>query len=590
MGIDVGTSSVRCGIYSASGESVSSSSHPIQTWTPEPKDYYEQSSADIWSSCCVCARAALEAAPGVVPGMVRGIGFDATCSLVVLGKGDTPLAVGRDSTSTSTDTGTGTRTLPCAQRNVILWMDHRAAGQADRINATKHRVLDFVGGKMSPEMQMPKLLWLKENAAASWASAEQFFDLADYLTYEATGCPSRSMCTVTCKWGYTSEAQWDGDFMRLIGLGDLAEDGFSRIGSEVLPLGAAVGQGLAARAATALGLLPGTPVGVGIIDAHAGGLGLLGSEMNSTAEVSTSSSPSPRDCLSGMSQLALICGTSSCHMVVSPSPAFVPGVWGPYRGAMLPGLWLNEGGQSATGALIDHTIRSHTCYADLQTAAGIDGTSVYAYLNKHLESIRRREGLSCLAFLSEYIHVCPDHHGNRSPLADPSMRGMVVGLTLSATMDDLAVLYLATVQAIAYGTRHIVDTLNKSGYRIDTILACGGDSKNDLFIREHCDITGCKVVLAREPEAVLLGAAVLGAAASGEFGSSSSSNSNSTTTTTTTTTRVESAMASMCHAGATAEPDTNPALVEFHRKKYEVFLKLIEDQLEYKRIMRSTKY
>ena len=51
-------------------------------------------------------------------------------------------------------------------------------------------------------------------------------------------------------------------------------------------------------------------------------------------------------------RLALVGGTSSCHMAASPEPRFIAGVWGPYFGAMVPGLWLTEGGQSATGALI----------------------------------------------------------------------------------------------------------------------------------------------------------------------------------------------------------------------------------------------
>ena len=43
-----------------------------------------------------------------------------------------------------------------------MWMDHRAKCQADAINATNHPVLQYVGGKVSLEMQMPKLLWLKQ--------------------------------------------------------------------------------------------------------------------------------------------------------------------------------------------------------------------------------------------------------------------------------------------------------------------------------------------------------------------------------------------------------------------------------------------
>lgn len=46
-------------------------------------------------------------------------------------------------------------------------------------------------------------------------------------------------------------------------------------------------------------------------------------------------------------------------MAVSENEIFVDGVWGPYYGAMVPDLWLNEGGQSTTGKLIDHVINTH---------------------------------------------------------------------------------------------------------------------------------------------------------------------------------------------------------------------------------------
>ena len=47
--------------------------------------------------------------------------------------------------------------------------------------------------------------------------------------------------------------------------------------------------------------------------------------------------------------MAYVFGTSSCTMTTTRDPVFVPGVWGPYFSAMVPGMWLNEGGQSAAG-------------------------------------------------------------------------------------------------------------------------------------------------------------------------------------------------------------------------------------------------
>lgn len=108
---------------------------------------------------------------------VRGLGFTATCSLVVMGPRGQPVTV-----SLSHD----------PQRNIILWQDHRAVREAEEINAGGHGVLRFVGGQISPEMQPPKLLWLRRHLREEcWQRAEHFFDLADFLTYKATGATSR---------------------------------------------------------------------------------------------------------------------------------------------------------------------------------------------------------------------------------------------------------------------------------------------------------------------------------------------------------------------------------------------------------------
>ena len=114
---------------------------------------------------------------GVDSSLVCGIGFDATCSLVAIDTDGCPVTV-----SPSHD----------SQRNIILWKDHRAILEADEINKSGHPVLNFVGGAISPEMEPPKLLWLKRNLPNEcWGRACHFFDLADYLVYRCTGVPTR---------------------------------------------------------------------------------------------------------------------------------------------------------------------------------------------------------------------------------------------------------------------------------------------------------------------------------------------------------------------------------------------------------------
>lgn len=109
--------------------------------------------------------------------LIKGIGFDATCSLVALTTSGEPVTV-----SPSKD----------PQCNIIMWLDHRATDQAKRISCSKHKVLKYVGGVLSPEMQTAKMLWLKENLPLEcWKKVGLFLDLPEYLSYMATGVPVR---------------------------------------------------------------------------------------------------------------------------------------------------------------------------------------------------------------------------------------------------------------------------------------------------------------------------------------------------------------------------------------------------------------
>ncbi|HKY37083.1 MAG TPA: FGGY-family carbohydrate kinase [Polyangiaceae bacterium] len=543
VGVDVGTGSARAGVFDEQGRRVGMASKAIQMWKPEP-DFVEQSSDDIWAACGDSVKRAL-AEGGVKAADVRGVGFDATCSLVLLDAADKPVAV----SPTGKD-----------EQNVIVWMDHRAMKETEEINATGDEVLKYVGGVISPEMETPKLLWLKRNLPKSFGRAARFFDLPDFLTYRATGVDSRSHCTTVCKWTYLGHENggagaWSKSYFERIGLGELLENGAQKIGAKVRPLGERVGS-LTEKAAAELGLAAGTAVGVSIIDAHAGGIGLLGTSVGGAALTEADLEK----------RLALIGGTSSCHMAVSKEPRFVPGVWGPYFSAMLPGLWLTEGGQSATGALIDATVLGHVRGPELAARAKAEKKTVYDLLNARLEELAQAPGCRFPAELTQGLHVEPDHHGNRSPRADATLRGMVSGLTLSTDIDALARLYLATIQAVAYGTRHILEALNEQGYRIDTLLATGGDAKNPVFVREHADATGCRIVLPQEAEAVLLGSAILGAVAVGDQPS------------------VLAGMGAMSRAGSVVEPGAGTVRA-FHARKYRVFQAMYQHQLEYRSIM-----
>jgi D-ribulokinase len=481
IGVDVGTGSARAGIFDAAGHMVASAKRDITVFH-ETGSIVEQSSGEIWSAICHSVKEALAHA-ALSPQQIAGIGFDATCSLVVLGEGGQPLPVGPSEK---------------AGRDIIVWMDHRALEQAERINKTNHDVLKFVGGKISPEMETPKLLWLLEHRPHVFAQAWQFFDLTDFLTWRATGDLSRSTCTVTCKWTYLAhEQRWDDTYFRTVGLGVLADEGFARIGQQVVDPGTPLGNGLTADAAAELGLQAGTPVAAGIIDAHAGGIGTVGAQGKPE------------------SSLGYVFGTSSCTMTTTRQPVFVPGVWGPYFSAMVPEAWLNEGGQSVAGAAIERLLAMHPETPRAQTEAAQAGQSLPVML-AGLAS-QQSDDLSGAVKLAEGLHVVPEFLGNRAPFADPHARAVIAGLGMDTGLDSLVALYIAGICSIGYGLRQIIETQAKAGAPIEQVVISGGAGRLDLVRQLLADATGKPVLAIQAEEPVLLGAAMLGGVAGGLF-------------------------------------------------------------------------
>ena len=203
---------------------------------------------------------------------IKGIGFDATCSLAVFARDTdepmcvTPPAFGHDASSSSSSSaaaipgaegsdedvyadGDGSDEVTGMVRNIILWLDHRPDVETQLINATRHPVLSYVGGTMSIEMEIPKVLWLKRNMPPAIWDRCKFYDLADALTHLATAGgaqESRSFCSTVCKQGYVPTPVpvpagfgvgtdgcvkgWQPDFYEAVGLGEMVGEGFERIG------------------------------------------------------------------------------------------------------------------------------------------------------------------------------------------------------------------------------------------------------------------------------------------------------------------------------------------------------------------------
>ena len=421
--VDVGRARARAGLFTPDGRLVARASRGFAT-IAGPGGQAGHDFAEIWRAV---AEALAQA--GAPPSRLRALAFDATCSLVVEAPGFAP--------------------------DVIAWHDHRAVAEAAEMGAMRHEVVARAGGSVSPEMQTPKLMWLARHRPDAWAGLSGIRDLCDHLAFRATGIEARSLCAAVAKWAWLPDrGGWQDDLLAGLGVADFPRPG------PVLAPGAAIGP-LSARGAAELGLDPGTRVAAGLIDAFAGTLGAA----------------------PGMP--ALIAGTSNCVMATGLSAK--PALWGPYPGAILPGEAVSEGGQSATGALLEQ-IRG--LYPQAQTHGAI--------LARIAAAPEPARGL----------HVLPDVKGSRTPFADPLLRAVLHGASLERDVPALDGLYWRAAVGIALGTRQVIAHMGLAG---PGIAMAGGQARVALMRQLYADATGLDVHWQPE-DAVLRGTAIAAAA------------------------------------------------------------------------------
>jgi ribulokinase len=442
MAIDVGTRGLRAMIFDLAGRAVGSAGRQYRTWH-DHAGWAEQEPNDWWDAAVECSRRAL-AESGVPPATVVGLSVAAaSCTVLPVKANGMPL------------------------RRALLWMDVRSAEQAAKVTRTKHPVLKYVGWVESAEWMLPKALWLKEQQPAIYEQADYLVESLDYMVHRLTGQWVAALDQATSKWHFAQpEGGWPLGLLKQLGVSELP----SKWPEKVLPIGAPVGP-LTAEAAAELGLTTAAVVAQGGIGAH---LAMLGVGVVTPG------------------QMAVTLGSSTCHLALCDSGLFGSHVWGPYPDAVLPGLWLLEGGQTTTGAIADWFRDEIARDPEVETAAAAVPPGA--------------EGLVMLGYFQ----------GNRAPWRDARARGAFIGLSLHHGRGHLA---RAIIEGNAFGTRHILDDLRNAGFRPEGIYACGPGARSALALQIHADICGLPLYLTRTPEATCLGAALAAATGAGSFGS-----------------------------------------------------------------------
>jgi len=481
LGLDYGTNSVRALIVrSADGAEFGSCvvDYPSgrQGILLDPRNHHlaRQHPGDYLTGLERSVRGALAAARkrrGFDPADVVGIGVDTT--------GSSPLPVDRNNRPLALDR----RWRKNLAAQCWLWKDHTGWREAARITelAAQHRpqYIAKCGNTYSSEWWWSKIWHCLAVAPDVFAAAWSWVELADWVPSVLAGATDpakirRGICPAGHKALYCDE--WGGlpdrEFLALLDprLAELRDRLYAKAYDAAEPAGA-----LCAEWAGRLGLPAGIPIAIGEFDVHYGAIG------------------------SGVTEgtLVKVIGTSTCDCgVVSAGRAVpdIPGICGIVKGAILPGYYGLEAGQSAVGDIFRWWVEE-VC----EGKPALHGNLTRA-------AARLRPGESGLLALDW-------NNGNRTILVDQTLSGLLLGQTLHTTRAEI---YRALIEATAFGARAIIERFREYGVPIDRVVCAGGIAeKNPLLMQIYADVTGCAMLVAGSSQACALGAAVAAAVLAG---------------------------------------------------------------------------
>jgi ribulokinase len=454
LGIDAGTESIRTGIYNEIGECIGFGTSENKNIHLHP-GWGEQSIVQWDCSLIESIKNALTSSR-INPADIKGIGLDGTsCTVIFLDKNGNAI------------------------RDAIMWMDIRAAREAEKIAACKDPALKYVGfGNVSAEWFPCKVLWVKHNEPDIYKNAKTIFEHTDWLIYRLTGEITGYINTTSIRWFYNfREGGRPISLYNTIGLDDIEE----KLPKRIVKLGEIVA-GLSKEMAELTGLQEGIPVAGGGADAYVGVVGVNALRPG---------------------QLALITGSSQLHIGLADRELHAPGLFGSFPDAIIPGAQVVEAGQISTGSIIKWFM-TNFINSDIKARTEARKISLYDIMNEEAAKIPAG---------SEGLVVLEHWQGNRTPWVDPKSRGVIRGLTLK---HGPAHIFRAIMEGVVYGTKIILDKMEEN-FKIDEIITCGGATKSDLWMQIHADVTGKPILIPEDQNAVSLGSGILGAVAAGFY-------------------------------------------------------------------------
>lgn len=485
LGIDFGTNSARVLIVDCedgAAIAVSSADYPSgeQGILLDPADHNlaRQNPSDYFSCLIQSVKWAVAQAqehPDFAPEKIIGIGVDTT--------GSSPLPVDSFNCALAVK--------PEWQHNLSaqcwLWKDHTSYREAQEITklaaAIRPQYIAKCGNTYSSEWFWSKIWHCLNTDPDVFAAAYSWVELCDYIPSVLAGVTDpleikRGICAAGHKALYCDEdGAWDGlpdrEFLsKLDPELALLRD---RLYEKAYDASHSAGN-LCREWAERLGLPEGIPLSIGELDVHYGAIG------------------------SGVEEGVLVkaIGTSTCDCAVINAETQVPeieGICGIVKGAILPGFYGIEAGQSAVGDILKWFVEV-VCQGDAQLHADLSH-----------EVMSQRPGQSGLVALDW-------NNGNRTILVDPLLTGLIVGQTLHTSRAEI---YRALIEATAFGARAIIERIQEYGVPVQRIVCCGGIAeKNPFFMQIYADVIGCDFQVAGSNQACALGAAISAAVLAGK--------------------------------------------------------------------------
>jgi L-ribulokinase len=409
-------------------------------------------------------------------------------------KGESVIGLGTDFTASSPMPTLGDGTPLCFVKHfgndphawVKLWKHHAAQPEANRITEIgSERHEEFIrtyGGRYSSEWFFSKLLQILNESPKTYGATGRFIEAADWIVWQLTGEEKRGTCTASYKAMWVKGAGFPSkDFFAALHprFESVIEE---KIGESYYPLGSCAG-GLTPYWAKKTGLLSGTPVSIGNVDAH----------------VSV-----PAVTVTQPGSMVMIMGTSICHILLGEDKRMVEGMCGTVEDGVVPGLWGYEAGQSAVGDIFAWYFQQGVPSAFDRDARQLK-TAIPDLLEKRAAALK--PGQSGLLALDWW-------NGNRSILVDADLTGLLMGLRLSTKPEEI---FRALIEATAFGTRQIIEAFESQGIPVKDLVACGGlPHKNKLLMQIYSDVTGREIRVARQPlTCPALGSAMHAAVAAG---------------------------------------------------------------------------